>query len=120
MVKNTTDLNGLSISEATKLRDEADELLTRLIVDREMSERRSVESGKRDPMKFITGRTALENAITSTREMIGQLDMLLDRLRADEARIDLPQVHSPPPVAQRTKRPTTRTQHQAAPAAIAS
>lgn len=67
----------ISKAEAAKLRIQAGELLQRLIDGREMSERRAAETGKRDPMKFITGHTALENAIASTRQMIDELDALL-------------------------------------------
>lgn len=64
-------------AEAAKLRTQAAELLERLLEGREMSERRAAETGKRDPMKFITGHTALESAIASTRQMIADLDALL-------------------------------------------
>ena len=73
----------LSVEEARKLRHDASELLNRLIVDREQSERRFAESGKRDPMKFITGRTALDSAIASTRDLIDQMDRLLVKLNGE-------------------------------------
>lgn len=76
-------LNGLSVAEATRLRKQASELLERLVADRDQSEKRCAESGKRDPMKFITGRTALENAIASTREMIVNMDNLLVRMQGE-------------------------------------
>jgi hypothetical protein len=64
-------------AEAAALRQEARDLLSRLMADREQSDRRAIESGKRDPMKAITGRTALENAIVATREMVRHMDLLL-------------------------------------------
>ncbi len=75
--------NGLTMTQAAQLRQQAGELLERLISDREQSEKRFAEAGKRDPMKFITGRTALENAIASTREMISNMDALLARMNGE-------------------------------------
>jgi hypothetical protein len=74
---------GLTVEEATALRQQATELLNRLMVDCEQSKKRIAESGKRDPMKFITGRTALENAIASTREMIDNMDRMLADMNAE-------------------------------------
>jgi hypothetical protein len=78
-----TQPNRLTLEEAKQLRQQAGELLNRLIADRDASDRRAVESGKRDPMKSITGRTALENAITTARDMIVQMDSLLASLQLD-------------------------------------
>lgn len=77
MVKNIA-LDRLNLDEASKVRQQAAQLLARLDEARIASERRSVESGKRDPMKFITGRTALESAIASVRDMVGQMDRILE------------------------------------------
>jgi hypothetical protein len=74
---NHTELSRLSLAEAFKLREQANDLLNRLILDREQSERRLAETGKRDPMKFITGRTALEGAISTTRQLIHEMDALV-------------------------------------------
>ena len=84
MVK-PSDLSCLSFSEATQLRNEVTQLLTRLLANREQSEKRMSESGKRDPMKFITGKTSLESAIASAREMIDELDALASGLQARPA-----------------------------------
>ena len=80
-----TEPNHLTLAEAQRLRQQAGELLNRLIADRDACERRAADTGKRDPMKFITGRTALENAITTARDMIGQMDSLLSNLQGDAA-----------------------------------
>jgi len=104
MVSNT-EPNRLSLNEATQLRQQAAELLQRLMADRELSERRSAETGKRDPMKFITGRTALDGAIASTREMIGQVDSLLATLQADRKNHEL----SFKPALRQPSRPQIKT-----------
>lgn len=89
--------NTLTVHQAIQLRRQAADLLSRLIADREQSERRLAEAGKRDPMKFITGRTAFDAAICSARELIANMDNLLMRLGAeanDEAAGRVPQVHT--------------------------
>jgi hypothetical protein len=75
-----TQSSRLSLAEASQLREQVGGLLNRLIADRDMSEKRQAEAGKRDPMKFVTGRTALDNAIDATREMMGRMDMLLGEM----------------------------------------
>jgi hypothetical protein len=85
-----TEPNRLTLVEARKLRQQAGELLNRLIADRDACERRAADTGKRDPMKFITGRTALENAITTARDLIGQMDSLLSNLQGEAAELSPP------------------------------
>lgn len=86
---NQSESYQLTVSEAQRLRQQAVELLDRLTADREQSERRHAETGKRDPMKFITGRTALDNAIASVREMIANMDALHGVLECDPPQPDL-------------------------------
>ena len=64
-------------TETADMRQQAAALLSRLIADRDQSEQRHAEQGKRDPLKSITGRSALDNAILATRELIVRLDELL-------------------------------------------
>ena len=63
--------------ESNGVREQADALLRRLIAERTRSERRMAEAGRNDPMKVVTGRSAIENAITATREVIRDVDELL-------------------------------------------
>lgn len=84
MVKHTSATR-LTLEEATRLREQACDLLNRLMVDREQSERRFAEAGKRDAMKTVTGRTALDCAVASTREMIQNMDALLAELQGEIA-----------------------------------
>lgn len=101
-----TEPNRLTLAEAIRLREQAGELLNRLVADRDASERRAADSGKRDPMKCITGRTALENAISTAREMIGQMDSLLANLQDDVAQ-SLPA--APKPLRHALKSPSRAT-----------
>lgn len=80
MVRNQHRLGSLHVHEARRLRSEADELLQRLLDNRNASERRHAEAGWRDAMKYITGRSALEEAICTTRDMITHMDALLSDL----------------------------------------
>lgn len=98
-----------SLSEAAVLRRQADQLLQRLQADRESSEQRLAASGKRDPLKTVTGATALERAIVSTRSMIAEMDLLLADLdsgitSAEPARHDLAPAPLPRFVAPARKR----------------
>lgn len=74
--------NTVSQRDAERLRVQACELLERLQSDRQRSEERLAETGKRDAMKSVTGCTALEAAIASTQELIQRMDRLVDDLRA--------------------------------------
>ena len=67
-------LNANPMSLTAELRAQAVRLLQRLMADRELSERRSSETGRRDPMKAITGRTAFDTAIAATQDIIRQID----------------------------------------------
>ncbi len=59
------------------VRDQADALLDKLIAERTRSEHRLAEAGRTDPLKLVTGRSAIDNAIAATREMIRDVDELL-------------------------------------------
>lgn len=82
MVRNNQP-DSLSLEQAAQLRDEMGGLLSRLLADREMSEKRQAEAGKRDPLKSITGRTAFDNAIASTRDMLTQMESLVSQLHSE-------------------------------------
>jgi hypothetical protein len=62
------------------LRREAHQLLNRLVASREVTERRLQETGRRDPLRTVTGTTAIERAIACTRNMIADMDVLLAEL----------------------------------------
>jgi hypothetical protein len=70
---------------AAAARDQADALLRRLLQDRRQSEARFADAGKSDPLKELTGESAMDRAIASMREMIRRMDELLRELEADAA-----------------------------------
>lgn len=82
MVKNShTQFELDGNAEGTRqLRREADLLLQRLIAGHQQCERRAAETGRHDAIKCITGRSALENAIHTTKAMIHDMDAMLDDL----------------------------------------
>jgi hypothetical protein len=69
--------------DAVTLHRQATDLLVRLLADREAVDRRLTEAGRRDPIRSVTGASALENAISTTREMIARMDRLLQELHGD-------------------------------------
>jgi hypothetical protein len=77
MVKNLQRVN-IDINHAVLLRREAVGLLRRLEKNREAAERVCAETGKRDAMRFVTGCSAIERAIETTRGMIRNMDHLLE------------------------------------------
>ena len=70
----STDLVG-RVHHARRL---ADALLQQLLDDQAQCERRAVSTGE-DPLKSITGASALDNAIGATREMIASIDHVAGR-----------------------------------------
>ncbi len=76
MVSDTISMNTVLIK--TKLmKRRADELLHRLKINRNTIEQRISNSGRHDPMKFITGKSAMDNAISTTHMLITHMDKLL-------------------------------------------
>ncbi len=64
-------------AEAALMRDEACRLLGRLTLERDRCEQRFAEAGRSDPLKVVTGRSAMDNAVDDTRDMIKHMDELL-------------------------------------------
>lgn len=62
--------------ESDTVRDQADALLARLIKDRAMCEQRLAEKGQSDPIKVVTGRSAIDKAIAETRAVIRNVNEL--------------------------------------------
>lgn len=76
MVRDTITTNTILI-ETKLMRRRADELLQRLEINRSTIEQRIGDSGRYDPMKFITGKSAMDNAISTTHMLITHMDKLL-------------------------------------------
>ena len=62
--------------ELKRVRTAAEDLLGELLDARLGSERRLADLGRPDAIKLMTGRSALDRAVDSTRRMIHQLDAL--------------------------------------------
>lgn len=69
------------LSETADARADAERLLAGLIDARSRSEKRLAELNRADILKSLTGKSALDNAITSTQRMIDSLDRVLGELR---------------------------------------
>lgn len=80
------------MTETARVRAGAADLLGRLLAERERMELRLAESGRADPLKSITGRSALDNAIAATREMIRNMDDLLAEAEATLAALEEPRL----------------------------
>ncbi len=63
-------------TESFAVRDQADALLAKLIKDKAMCEQRLAEKGQADPIKVVTGRSAIDKAIAETRAVIRNVDKL--------------------------------------------
>lgn len=90
MVKNCHSDSEIEINpqQTQQLRRQADALLRQLIEGREQSQRRLAENGQRDAMKFVTGRSAIEDAIVTTQGMIRDMDELLEQMGADLGHVE--------------------------------
>ena len=69
------------LTETADARADAERLLSGLIDARSKSEARLKELSRSDILKNLTGKSALDNAITSTQRMIDSLDRVLVELR---------------------------------------
>ncbi|MFI4873114.1 MAG: hypothetical protein ACIAQ0_12200 [Phycisphaerales bacterium JB058] len=69
------------LTETADARADAERLLAGLIDARSKSEARLAELSRSDILKSLTGKSALDNAITSTQRMIDSLDRVLVELR---------------------------------------
>ena len=89
-------------TEASTLRQQADDLLQRLLADRDTSEQRLAVSGKRDPLKTVTGFTAIERAIQDTRGIIAEMDLILAGIDSGTDRVPVPIMRPAPPLRPRS------------------
>ena len=76
MVSDTITTNTVMV-ETKLIRRRASELLQRLKINRNTIEQRIGDSGRHDPLKFITGKSAMDNAISTTHTLITHMDKLL-------------------------------------------
>lgn len=79
MVRNQRPIH-TDINQTMRLRREAACLLRRLQANQQAHEQFCADTGKRDAMRFITGCSAIERAIETTRGMIRSIDDLLQEV----------------------------------------
>ena len=74
------------LSETAVARDKAEHLLKGLLAAHAECETQLQKLNRRDTLKAVTGRSALDNAVAATRRMIESLDRAMqDALREDAA-----------------------------------
>ncbi|MHC5022391.1 MAG: hypothetical protein ACYTGG_00575 [Planctomycetota bacterium] len=61
----------------SEVRAQADGVLSHLLAERAACERQLAETDREDPIRTVTGRSALDDAIVSTRDMIREIDQFL-------------------------------------------
>ena len=98
-----TESDQRRLVETVEMRSRAGELLRKLVADRRQAEQRLSEGRGHDPIKAVTGRSAIDRAIAETRRLISNMDDLLGQLNGEVATLDgqRPQRHSRP--ASRTR-----------------
>ena len=80
------------LDETFRMRQKAEKLLSGLLEAQAEAEKQIAGQKKLDPIKVVTGRSAMENAIASTRRMIVALDQALEiatTAAAEEAGLDV-------------------------------
>jgi hypothetical protein len=68
------------LAEVTATRQRAEVVLKGLIEAQTECEKQLTQENRRDAMKLVTGRSSLENAITTTRRMIESFDRQIQEL----------------------------------------
>lgn len=119
----TTD----TIADLAQTRDEAARLLEDLIAARAASESRLAGRGAKDPMRSVTGRSAYDDAIRATQEVLARAEAALHAGRtsvdrplisnADRRAVMAPSVAAPAATTM-TAKPTVETIDLAATASI--
>ena len=70
-------MSNLALIETERMRELASAVLDCLLVGRVESEIRLAETGRRDPIKTVTGSSAMDNAVVTTRDIIKRMDAML-------------------------------------------
>jgi hypothetical protein len=77
------------IQDTTQRRDEALTLLKSLLDAKSISERNLAKIHQPDLVKQVTGKSSMDNAITSTRRLIDSFNRILDDLRRNLSESDI-------------------------------
>lgn len=71
------------LEETMAAKGKAAELLSGLVAAAAATEEQMRLSSRKDPMKVVTGRSAMENAVAATRRMIESLERAVEDARKD-------------------------------------
>ena len=83
MATDCLETTTISLLDAQQLRAQAVQLLHELVANRDGSDQRHLEAGKRDPLRLITGKSALDQAIASAQAMILNMDSVIANLTGE-------------------------------------
>lgn len=82
------------LKESLDARRRAEDLLSGLLNAKSQTEQYLTDAGREDPVKKLTGRSAIDNAIASTRRMIETLDRAMEQVRQELSEQDLAEIES--------------------------
>ena len=68
-----------------RMRRQAEALLDRLMKNRTRTEQYHLDQGTMDPMRTVTGRSAIDNAIDHTKEILRNLDRVIQAEQKSDA-----------------------------------
>ncbi|GMV26667.1 MAG: hypothetical protein AMXMBFR58_26980 [Phycisphaerae bacterium] len=71
------------LRDSVDARRKAEDLLRGLLEAKSQTESFLAEGGREDPVKSLTGRSAIDNAINSTKRMIDTLDRAIEQVRRE-------------------------------------
>lgn len=83
------------LAETIQTRADAEALLRELLRAKEAVERHQAELKLTDPLRRVTGRSSLDNAISSAQRMIETLNRQLETVRRDLREEDLASAYLP-------------------------
>jgi hypothetical protein len=72
------------LKETVQVRENAEHLLRALTEAQTQSEAFLAQSGQRDHLRVVTGKSSLDNAIASTKRMIETLNRQIEQFQAAE------------------------------------
>ncbi len=82
------------LRDSVEARRRAEELLRGLLEAKTQTETYLSEAGRDDPVKTLTGKSAIDNAISSTRRMIETLDRAVEQVRRELSEDDWAEIAS--------------------------
>jgi len=105
MATDCLETTTICLLDAQQLRAQAVQLLHELVANRDGSDQRHLDAGKRDPLRLITGKSAFDQAIDSAQAMILNMDSVIADLTGEATSATLSP--SDPPIIE-TRSPDQR------------